>query len=443
MMTHGAINRASGEVFASALTPGLHDILQALAALPPQTEVPYVTVSVDWTVDGWAPGKTFGAEAKASQRRAGGNAQDHGTTRRMGRNEIAHLLKRLVDEHGPRGRLFDAFLASSELIMHFLDHELDPSAHGAFVVAHAPSGLLETIALGMPIPTALAVGPTPALSKVARQIEDHPPYAVLLGDQQQANLTVVTRSRPAGSLSLTGSRWPKHQKQGGAQHRYQERAENRIETFVKDVAAVAEREVQALGIGMLVVAGDEVFTSAMQAGITPHLRERVAATIALDIRSSESEITAATMPIIERAERAQELADAQAVHGAIASDNRGAGGAIAVLQALDSGQVRKLVMNEDVALAGWADFTLGLYGVGPMPEEHPAGGDVAHLVAIDLDEELIRQALQTGAAIEIIDIEVAVDGAHVPKAGEAMPRSEAATILDQFGGVAALLRFSR
>lgn len=440
-MSNDAIKRASGAVYESALTPGLGEVLQALAALPAQTEVPYVTASIDWTVDGWAPGKTYGAEVKASQRRSGGDAHAEGTTRRIGRNEIAHELKKLVDAHGPRGPLFDAFLANSEQILNFLDSELDPSAHGAFVVAHAPTGLLETVALGMPIPTSLRVGPTPTLSKIARQIEDNPPYAVLLGDQQQANLTIVTRSRPAGSLSMTGSRWPKHQKQGGAQQRYQERAENRIDTFVKDVAAVAEQEMQALGIQMVVVAGDEVFTSALNAGISKQLREKVVKTIALDIRSTEPEIVAATMPIIEEAERAKELADAKAVHGAIASDNRGAGGAIAVLQALGAGQVDRLIMNEDVEETGWADFTLGLYGAGAVPATHPAGGDVANLVEIDLDEELIRQAVQTGAAIEIIDIEVPVDGTHVPKAGEPLPRSEAATILDQFGGVAAILRF--
>jgi hypothetical protein len=57
-------------------------------------------------------------------------------------------------------------------------------------------------------------------------------------------------------------------------------------------------------------------------------------------------------------------------------------------------------------------------------------------VALDLDEELIRLAVNTGAEIQIIHSAPA----EAPERGQAN-RSEAAIALDQFSGAGALLRF--
>jgi hypothetical protein len=113
---------------------------------------------------------------------------------------------------------------------------------------------------------------------------------------------------------------------------------------------------------------------------------------------------------------------------------------------LQGGRVAKLVMVDDFAGEGWADYGRDLYGIGPIPESHPVGGDVSEIVPVALEEELIRLALRTGAEIEIIHTSVPIEAAEnnggIPPAGTPLPRPEAATILDQFGGVGALLRFT-
>lgn len=77
--------------------------------------------------------------------------------------------------------------------------------------------------------------------------------------------------------------------------------------------------------------------------------------------------------------------------------------------------------------------------------EHPATGDVANIVPIALADELIRLALQTGATVDIVrstvPVETAADGA-IPEAGTPPPRTGAATLLDDLGGVGATLRFT-
>jgi len=445
-MTVDPLKHVSADSSAYPLSVGLKDTLRALAELPPATDVPYVTASVDWSVDGAAPGRVRGEELKASQRRQSHDDNSHGATaghtRRQGRTEIEHELKRAVEAHGPRGAIYDSLGADMAKITAWLDKELDPMAQGAVIVSRSAGDVFTAVSLGLPVATRLAVGPTPSLSLLAQQVEDNPPYAVLIGDQQSARVVVVTRSRPMGTLGLQGSRWPKHQKQGGAQERYQNRAENRIDAFVKDSATAAEQLMAEAGITMLVTAGDEVFYGALEKGMSKQLADRIVAKISLDVRATDGEIIAATMPVIDRVERERELRDAQRAAGEIAQHDRGAGGPIDVLNALRNGQVDTLIMNEDFQETGWADYTMDMYGLGPVPAEHPAGGDAANLVAIDFDEELVRLAILTDAQIEIVDIEVPVAAGEVPKAGAEMPRSEAAKVLDPFGGVAALLRFA-
>ena len=439
-MTVDPLESASIAVADTEITTSLAAALRQLAQLPPATDVPYVTASVDWSIDGAAPGHTPGEALKASQRREMGQPQ--GTTKRTGRGEIERELKQAAEQHDPRSEVRASLVADGEKIADYLDNELTTAAQGAFVVSRAAGDVFVPLALAMPVPTRLRVGATPDLSPLVRMVEENPPYAVLLGDQAQSHLTVVSRTRPVGSLSLTGSKYPRHQKQGGSQRRYQNRAQNRIDEFVKETALAAADIVTNNGIETVIVAGDEVFTSALEAGMPNALRERIKATIRLDVRATDKEIVDATLPIVEQLERDTELRVAKALADAVGADNRGAGGAVRVLNALQASQVATLVMNEDYEEDGWADFTMGMYGVGPVPTTHPAGGDVANLVDIDFDEELLRLAVLTDAEIEIVDIEVPVSTeGEVPRAGQEFPRSEAATVLDGFGGVGALLRF--
>ncbi|MGI9252150.1 MAG: Vms1/Ankzf1 family peptidyl-tRNA hydrolase [Thermomicrobiales bacterium] len=423
------------------LTTNLRARLHELAALPPVLETPYLTVSVDWSVDGENPGATFQTEGKASQRKSGHGAEG-GVTRRPGRIEVAHELKKIVDAAGIRGTVYDSLKADAEAILAFLDGELDPSAQGAFIVANSGAGVFEALSIGVPTPTGAVTGPTPALSPLARLVEDYPPYLVFVGDLACASLTVVTRHRPAGNLTMKGSKYPKHQKQGGSQRRYQERAQNRIDSFVKDAAIEAEQILTDFGIDIAIVGGDEVFVSALNAGIGPKLKAAIAAKLDIEMKATDKQIIDMTMPIVEQIERDRELADAKKLAGEIGESDKGAGDIIPVLKALVAGQVSDLIFNEDFQAVGWADFTLDLYGPGDVPAEHPIGGDVADLVAIDLDEEMVRLALRGGAEIEIIEVQPPVAGGQVPKAGDAIPRTEAAAILDGFGGVGALLRYA-
>jgi hypothetical protein len=102
-------------------------------------------------------------------------------------------------------------------------------------------------------------------------------------------------------------------------------------------------------------------------------------------------------------------------------------------------------MNDDVHLDGWADFSMQTYGVGEIPREHPAGGDRAAIVPVNVEELLVWLALQTDADVQIVHSDGPIPASEleeIPDAGEPLPRSEPAKALDAFGGVAALLRYA-
>lgn len=438
------------------LTFGLRDALDYLANLPASPEAPYLTVSLDWTPAGGSPGR----DAAPGLRRRGGDPSaplapvlrrsqwrarkdESGQARRPARTIMENELNRLVSEAGPRGEALENLEAMSERIAEYLDTELDPSAQGVYIVANAALDEFVPLALGLPLETAVSLGPTPVLLPLARRIDDYPAYMVLLADQQEAYLQLVRRQRRGRSVWLESTNFPRRTQRGALnQARYQRRVDERINAFARHVADETLQALHAEDVDMLIVAGNEVMTSALASEFHHTVQEAIVDTIRLDMTASEQEVLDATLPIVEGAERERELAKVERIENAVGAGGRGKAGTTDVLRALQMGQASGIAMVDDFAEEGWADFKRDLYDAGPVPETHPMGGDVADLVPVQLGDEMIRLAVQTSARIEIVKTAVDNDepGEGVPSAGS-MPRTEAARKLDALGGVGATLRY--
>jgi len=355
-------------------------------------------------------------------------------------------LQRLIDEHGPRGDTFDNLTADTARISTYLDDELDPSAHGLVIVACTARDIFEAVPLALRVPTRIKLGSLPALSDLAQVEDDYPTYAVLLADQHNATLSYVTHATAHGSIELRSTDYPRRQKQGGwSQRRFQARAGERVDAFARDIADETQRALDDLGINMLIVAGDEVITSSLDASFHKTVKDRVIATLRLDIRTSDADLLDATLPLAEQAERDREAAVVQRLEDAIGAGEYGAGGVTDVIAALQAGQVDTLLMVDDFIGIGWADFGFPSYGTGEPPTVHPLAGDVADIVAVDLRELLVFLALTTDADIHIIH-----SAAPVPdrvaesdrERADVESRLPAAAALDEIDGVGAILRFS-
>jgi hypothetical protein len=443
-MATDPVQRVRTDVFDLPVTFGMRETMSRLAAMPPSLDAPYLTVTLDWRPEGSDPGRESTPDIARSERRA--RRGESGASRRPSRGEMERQIEQLLAAYGPRGAAFDSLSADAARIAVYLDEELDPAAHGVYIAACAARELFEPLTFALPLATSVAAAPTPRITPLVRFADDHPVYAVLMADQHEAVLSIVRRASRGTSVRLESSGFPRRQQTGGlSQRNFRNRAEERIAAFARAIVEETQRAMDEGNIEQLIVAGNEVMTSVLAAEFPDALSARIVDTIRLDRSASEQEMLDLTLPIVERAERGRELASVRAIADAVGAADRGAAGAVDVLRALQNHQVSELALVDDFAGDGWADYGRETYGVGPIPDVHPLGGEHSDLVVIDLPEELIGLAVRSGAEIEIVHSAVSADAGEepvVPRAGEPAPRSEAATLLDGLGSVGALLRFT-
>lgn len=429
------------------LATHLSETLARLAALPASPEAPYLTVSLDWRPEGTEPGRVPPPEPKRSERRTVDVGQ--GTQRRPSWQQTSRELDDLVVRHGPRGAAFDSLSADVERIKAYIDDGLDPSAQGVVIVACHHQDLFQPVPLDVPVETGIATGAIPVLRPLIHAADDFPPYAILVANQRDAMLWLLERQTWESGVHLEADDYPRKQQQGGwSQRRYQNRAEERVEAFAR---SIAEEVQQALGEGegaveYLVLAAEEPMASALDAELHQTVKERIIGHIHVPDEATVDQVVAEAEPLVEAEERRREMEAVQAVRDGAGAGTDGVVGADETLAALQAGQVMTLVMNDDFAQPGWADYTLPLVGAGAVPRRHPAGGDEANLVETSLADEVVRLALQTDASIELVQSEHPVGAARrddVPEASDGIPRAKAARALDELGGIGAILRFSR
>ena len=389
-----------------------------LADRSPLVETPYLTVSLDWRPEGSGP------EYRAAIQRF---EQEAGELRKA---------------HWPRGQVYDSLGQDIESIRTYLD-ELDPSAKGVFIVSNSGAGVFEATPLGLPVPTTVKAMVIPALLPLVRLDEDNPPYAVLVADQTRATVRIIAQAHQVEHLVLRSSDYPRKQASGGwSQRRFQQRADERLMALARRISEETERFLEQRGVDALIVAGDDVLTGALDRVMSQQLKNQMLATIRLDNQASDAEVIESTASIAAEAEAARERAAVENVKQLSTSAGRAVVGSTAVLNALKGGQARELIINDDFHEDGWADFTRDRYGVGV--DRDVLSDDELDANPIDIEEEMTRLAIATGAEIDVIHSSVPVLGdawSATPEAGK-IPRTEASAELEQLGGVAAILRYT-
>ncbi|MFN8662231.1 MAG: hypothetical protein U0075_10090 [Thermomicrobiales bacterium] len=427
----------------SPVVPDLKAALSRLAALPPSPTASCLTVSFDWSVDGSEPGRLPAPAPKRSQERA--MRGETGAPRRPGWQQMQRELHSLVESHGPRGETYDGLAADLARITEFVDNQLDLGVNGVFIVADGQQGVFEAIPLDVAPTPSLVLESIPALRPLVHASEDYPSFAVVNANQQEANVWVIERLGWSENVQVQSDSYPRHQSTGGLNaQRYQNRANERVEAFARTVAEQVNRLFMESSTppDYLILSDDEPMSTAISEHLHKDVTPKVLGKIQLGKDPLPTEIAAIVAPMIEAAERQEETDAAQKVADNVGSQNLGIAGAVDTLRALANGQVQMLVMNNDFSAPGWADYTLPLFGLGDIPAEHPAGGDIANLRVTKLEDEAVRLVLLNGGTVELIQTtEPLTAESGVPRAGGEMPRSGAATALDGLGGIGAVLRY--
>ena len=315
-----------------------------------------------------------------------------------------------------------------ERISAFLESELQASANGVAIFACSAGEMFEAIQLTAPIDQHwLYIGDAPHLYPLARIESKYPRYAAVVADTNSARILVFATNELVSQEEVVGEKTRRTSQGGWSQARFQRHISNFHMQHAKEIVEALDGIVRQEGITQILTAGDEVILPLLRDQMPRHLAEKVVDHLKLDAKAPLDTILTATVDAMGRQNERSDREKVDAAVGGYRSGGLGIVGPEDTLDALVKGQVDELLLSPNVnalrdvsneALRAMAnDSTLLEPAVEPA-----AGGEAAEASprVVRLADELVTRAKQTGATVTFI---------------------EDATLLQDYGGVAALLRF--
>lgn len=316
----------------------------------------------------------------------------------------------------------ESFDRDAERIRAYLADQVDPSVNGVAIFACAGAGdFFEAIQLQVPVDEHwLFVGPVPHLYPLAKLVDRYPRYAAAILDTHRGRIVVFSLGEVEQTREVVGVKTRRTSMGGWSQARYQRRADNFHLHHVKEVVETLDRIVSDENIRQVVIAGDEVAVTIVKEQLPQALIEKLVDIVQLDAKMPEDELLRSTLETVHQKDAETDQEAVEQVVGAWQANGLGVVGPEATLNALMLGQVDELLIT------GTPDK---LKPVQQFPPDTPQGDVTADTSApagpgdadrLRLATELINRAHQTGARVRFI---------------------EDASLLENFGGVAASLRF--
>ncbi len=302
--------------------------------------------------------------------------------------------------------------------------EIDTSGlRGLALFSCAGKELFETFTVSVSLPNLLEVGPSPYIRPLAAAASDHPRALVVLIDSRRARLfksflgTLHEESEAEISAEKTAGEQYGDQGRTGDSH-LSRRAEQAAKHFHKEVLTAVQARLQKGVQGGFMVGGAKAAVEALCAALPAHLAPRLLGTFTCEINCPVDSVS-------QEAERVQRQARRRQQEDLLATlaNNLGPGGVAAtglnqVLAALHENRVHTLFVRRGLKNAGGACPGCGrlrhVAGFCPLCESAMTPVD-------DVVNLAVAKALDSNANLEQI---------------------EGDSPLDDFGGVAALLRYA-
>ena len=309
----------------------------------------------------------------------------------------------------------DSFDRDAARIEDWLRRSLRASSNGAAIFAcSAADDFFQALQFDAAIPeNKLYVYNQPHTFALARLQDQYPHYAVLLADTNAGRVFTFGLGRTLNEEGVSNTKM-RDMTEVGRWSRANEdsRAENYLMQHAMELIEQLNAIVRSEDIDHIVLAGDEVVLPALRDRLSPYLAERVIGTLALDIRTPEHEIRAASYAFLREHDTKHDLERAEAVLNSYRSGGLAAGGVHDVLSALSNGQVQELFVS------------------GNLEEQHSGVEDFGMLSrflndADNIDELKVADALVSGAL----------------KTSARITFIEDVSLLTSVGGIAASLRF--
>jgi peptide subunit release factor 1 (eRF1) len=264
-----------------------------------------------------------------------------------------------------------------------------------------------------------------SLKPLAAATDDFERYGVVLVDRANARLFTVflnqiretahERFNPATVRHLKAVSPDKRGTSGVVQRKADEQVRRNLRQIVGDVDALVKSE----RIDRLVLAGSPETTGQLRDLLPKRLAVRVIATLDLKSDASYSEVLAATAEVTRRYERDTEKHAVSELTTCAAKARNGVVGLGHTLTELNKSRVWQLIYSEDFHSPGFECEQCGALFSIEIPSCTYCRSNLTRVP--DVVEKGVERALRNGARIEVV-------------------RSEAATALDDAGGIGAFLK---
>lgn len=312
-----------------------------------------------------------------------------------------------------------------ERIQQYLAAELKPSTNSVAIFASSASdGLFEALQLAAPLDEHwIYIADQPQLYPLARLDSQHPRYAAVVVDTSAARIFVFGTAELEAERQVQGEKTRGRGGMGGwSQSRYQRRVENAHVNLVKEVVEVLDRLVREEQIPAIILAGDEVALPLIKDQMPKPLAEKVIDDIHLPALAAAHEVLTATMEVMAQHNVESDKDRVAEVLAAYRGPGLGVVGVKDTMDALEKGQVEELLITATLN----SIETQGRERDQPEPSVatdatiERGGAVITAAKEAQVADELVTKARQTAARITFI---------------------EDPALLQEFGGVAALLRF--
>jgi peptide subunit release factor 1 (eRF1) len=320
-----------------------------------------------------------------------------------------------------KGEARKSFERDADRIRQYLA-DLPRSTTGLAVFACAACGnFFEAIQLDAPVDQHwLFIGSVPHLYPLAKLNDQYPRYAAVLLDTNSARLFVFGLGTAEKTQQVANTKTRKTSMGGWSQSRYQRRAENFHLQHMKEVVGELDRLVREEQLTRIVVACDQVAKPIFMEQLPRHLADKLVDVMALDIRAPEHQVLSETLEALRQADAQTDAEHVEAMLGAWRAGGLGVVGPEDTLKALSMRQVEELLITASPDLLRRVKTLPEGTAPGPVEVDTSAPRPRMDADRLKLADELVTKAQQNSARIRFI---------------------EDPTLLDDVGGVGALLRF--
>jgi peptide chain release factor subunit 1 len=300
----------------------------------------------------------------------------------------------------------------------FVENSLAPSTRGAAIFSCPADDLFVPIQLPVSVDPKLCIGNRPSLQPLAVLRQSYPLVILAMVDGKSARLFEVEFGQILHEIDIEHPDMPRKHDQGGwSQANMQRHVQSHIDRHHKDVAEILSRMVDRGRASGVIFSGQERNLANFREQLPKRVQEMALGDLHLEINANGDEVVRACEELIARHVEKSMGTRLSGLEETAQKNGRGALGISQVIEAVNERKLETLFLSRTAAATGWQCTRCRMIG-----QQVPLGCPVctSPVRTADLVEEFIAAAEGENAEV------------HFPPA---------ASLLDRYEGVGALLRF--